>query len=162
MKDITIGRKLNNVLCLLAAFFMPSILLFNLYNRNRVANHIVFLHVLVIAGILAVVGVLIFMVFKLITDSGGGLLLAIIFWLCFWSFESMLAVAVRYSASLSDIGFMVLLGIGIVFIALCLRRYKPPFDKIRPAFNMLAVCIIALFFFNRPVRESLNTQTSVE
>ena len=143
------GGKLNNVLCFLAAFFMPSILLFNLYNRNHIANFIVFRHVLVIAGILAVVGVLLFIFFKWITGSAeGALLITIIFWLCFWLFESLLDMAVRYSASLSNINLMVLLKTGMIFIAICLRRYEPPFFMIRPAFNMLAVCLIVLFFFN--------------
>ena len=147
--DAAIGRKLNNILCLFASFFMPSILLFNLYNRNRAANFIVFTHVLIIAGILAIAGILLFAFFKWITDSAeGALLITIIFWLCFWMFESLLALGMRYSNSLSNINLMVFLGMGLIFIALCLRRYEPPFYKIRTAFNMLAICIIILFFVN--------------
>jgi hypothetical protein len=131
-----------------AAFFMPSILLFHLYNRNHVLNHILFSQVLILAGILAVAGLLLFLAFKFAAGSAeGALLLAVLFWLFFWLFETLLKAATRYFALTSTV-FMVLLGAGIIFIAAIFRRYKPPFNKVRPVFNVLAINLAVLFIFN--------------
>jgi len=132
----------------IAAFFMPSILLFHLYNQNRFQNHLVFGHVLIFAGIFAVAGLLVFFAFKLAAGNGeGALLLAVLFWLCFWLFQRLFGVAIRFFA-LTPIAFMVLLGAALVFIVVLFRRYEPPFVKIRPAFSTLAISLIALFAFN--------------
>jgi len=142
-------RRLDNVLYYVAAFFMPSILLFNLYNQNRVENHIVFTHVFILSGVLAVIGVFVFWGFKIISGGAeGALLLSISFWVCFWLFESLLSVALRYAPALPPTNFMILLGIGLVLLALLIRRYDPPFTEIRPVFNTLALILFALFIFN--------------
>jgi len=138
----------RNPLYYLAAFFMPSILLFFLYNRNYVLNHIVFENVLVLAGVLAVVGLLLFWVLKRIAKSTeGALLITLLFWLSFWQFERLLNLVTRYFA-LTATSFMVVLGMGFVFVAMLFRRYEPPFFKIRPAFNAMAISLVALFVFN--------------
>jgi hypothetical protein len=132
-----------------AAFFSPGILLFHFYNRNHVFNHIVFGEVLVLAGIFAVFGLLLFLAFKFVAGSEeGALLLAVLFWLCFWLFEILFNVTERYLFTLTPSGFMVLLGVGLVSIAAFFHRYRPPFAKVRPAFNALALSLIALFIFN--------------
>ena len=48
--------KLSGLIYWLAVLFMPSILLFNLYNQNHIENHIIFTHVLILAGVLAIMG----------------------------------------------------------------------------------------------------------
>lgn len=142
-------RKLRDILYYLAAFFMPSILLFNLYNRNRVENHIVFEHLLIVAGAFAIGGLLVFIIFKCVSGSiEGALLLSIIFWLCFWLFEIIFSFAVQYSTALSNTGLMILLIMGLAFVAIFFRRYEPPFSNIRPAFNVLALSLIVMFILN--------------
>ena len=56
-------------LYIVAAALMPSILLFNLYNGNYMDNHIVFLHVIVLASALAVSGILLFLFFWLLVHA---------------------------------------------------------------------------------------------
>ena len=142
-------RRLDGVLHCIAAFFMPSILLFDLYNRNHVENHIVFSHVLILAGALAVVGIFLFLVFRIIvTSTEGALIISLLFWLSFWLFEILLGVAVNYSAVLTPVRFMVLIGVGLTFLALIFRRYKPPFVNMCSVFNILAVSLVGLFMFN--------------
>ena len=102
---MTQGSRLNNVLCFIAAFCMPNNLLFDLYNRNRVANHIIFNHVLILAGVLAIVGFLLFKLFKWIAGSTeGGLMLAIIFWLCFRFFEALIVRESAVVRGLAQVG----------------------------------------------------------
>ena len=133
----------------IAAFFMPSILLFDLYNRNRVENHIVFTHVLIVASVLAVIGVLLFWVIKIISASTeGALLLSTVFWICFWLYELMLRIATRFISALSSTIFMIILGACFVILAVVIRKTAPPFNKIHAVFNVLAICIVVLFVFN--------------
>jgi len=132
-----------------AAFLLPCILLFDLYNRNRVGNHIVFIHVVVLAGLLNVVGLCLFFVFRAVAKSAeGALIVSILFWLLFWLYQTLFSIAVRFSSTLTHIVFMLILTIGIIAITLIFRRYEPPFIAIRPAFNMLAMCLVVLFVFN--------------
>jgi len=132
-----------------AAFFMPSILLFNLYNGNRVENHIVFQHVLVLAGVLATLGILIFLIFKRVSKNAEvALLLCILFWLSFWLFEVLFGVVATYYTSLSQTRLIIALVAILVLLAMVFRMHEPPFAKVCPVFNVLAICLLALFVFN--------------
>ena len=140
-----------NLIYYIASLFMPSILLFDLYNRNRVERHIDFLHVLVIAGILAVIGLLLLVAFKLLVKSiEGALVLSVLAWLMFWLYEWLLGTVRRILPIdfLPSRVFALLLLIIIALIVIAFRRYKPPLGNIRPAFNMLAICVIVFFIFN--------------
>jgi len=148
-KKIISSFRIDNILYYLAAFLMPSILLLDLYNRNHAENQIVFIYILILAGVLAVTGVLQFEIIKRIINSiEGALVLSVLFWLLFWLFEASFSIALRYFDALTSIGFMVLLGASFVFLIWLFRRYKPPFIKMRPAFNILAISLIVLFVFN--------------
>ena len=150
------GRKLDKsclrkIMYYLSSILMPSILLFVLYNRNHGLNHIVFFHVLIIAGILAISGLLLFVVFRLVTKSmEGALVLALLFWLSFWLYETLLEFLRRLLPVIflpSRVFVLLLLGI-IGVLMLIFRIKKPPFEKIEPAFNILALCLIVMFLFN--------------
>jgi len=137
------------VIYYIAAFFMPSILLFNLYNSNRAENHIVFQHVLALAGVLAALGMLIFLIFKWVSKSVEmALLLCILFWLGFWLFEVLFGVVATYYSSISTIRLVIALVAILAFLTMASRMHEPPFTKVRPVFNVLAICLLALFVFN--------------
>ena len=148
-KSISKGSKLYEALFYLAAAFMPSILLFGLYNSNHAENQIVFIHVVALSGVLAVVGLLLFWLLKTATRSKeSSLLICLLFWLAFWMFEVLYGFARSYGALLSSYRFMILIGLGLVFVAWMFRRYEPPFEKIRPAIGILLLSIVAMFSFN--------------
>ena len=142
---------LTKVMYYMASFLMPSILLFNLYNRNHALSHIIYSHVLIIAGLLAVFGLLLFVVFKLIIGSmEGALILVSLSWVPFWLYEPMLEFVRGLFPVIfvpSRVFALLLLAI-IGFIITIFRRKRPPFEKVRPAFNIFAFCLIAMFLVN--------------
>jgi len=139
----------NSTLYYTAAFLMPSVLLFDLYNRNRVENHIVFTHVLILAGVLAILGTLLFLAFKQVAKSSEvALLLCLLFWLCFWLFEALFGIVAIFYATISSTRLIMMLVAVLVFSVMMFRRYEPPFVKVRPVFNALAISLVALFIFN--------------
>jgi len=141
--------KTDNILYYIAVLFMPSILLFDLYNRNRVENHIVFTHVLILAAVFAVVGSLLFLGFKFFSESlEGALVLSVIFWILFWLFEEMYGFFTRFFSTLTPIGFMALLGAGLVVLTFIFLIFSPSFVTLRPVFNILAICLAVMFLIN--------------
>lgn len=151
MESVGFKERLKNIIYYIASFFMPGILLFDLYNRYYLLNHIVFTHILILAGFLALGGILIFVLFKFLIQSvEGALLLNLLSWLVFWRYEWLLEAVrgilpIHFLPSRVFALFIILIFALFIFI---FRRYKPPFDKIRPAFNMLALSVLVLFMFN--------------
>ena len=141
----------RKVLYYLASVLVPSILLFDLYNRHHDRHQIIFSHVLIIAGLFALLGLLLFVVLKLITESiEGALLLSLLLWVVFWHYEMLLEVARDLLSGFflpSRVFALLLLGI-IGLITIILRIKKPPLDKIGPAFNMLVLSVLVMFIFN--------------
>jgi len=123
-------------------------MLFHLYNRNHAQNHILFGHVLIWAGIFAAVGFLLFFALKRIVGGAErALLLTVLYWLCFWLFGTMLDIIRPYHTFPSQF-FLLALGVVLILVTVLFRLLKPPFDKVRPAFNALAIAIVVLFAFN--------------
>ena len=142
-------EKLQTTLFCIAVLIIPGIFLFNLYNRNYEEAHIVFMHVLIAFGILALVSVLLFVIIRVAVGSfEAALIIVFLFWMFFWLFETMYAIAVRFSATLTSGVFMWLLGMVLICLMVLFRRYKPPFQKIRAAFNMLSLTLAVIFVFN--------------
>jgi hypothetical protein len=149
-KTVSKGR-FNNAIYYVASLLMPSILLLDLYNRNHARNLIFFTHVLILAGILAICGLMIFVAFKLITRSvEGALLLNLMSWLAFWLYEWLLGTirSILSTIFLPSRVFALSLLVIVGFVAFFFNRFKPPFGKVRPAFNVLAFCVIVFFLFN--------------
>ena len=134
-----------------ASALMPSIFLFDLYNRNHLQSRIIFLHVLILAGILAIIGVFLFIAFRhIIKSMEGALILAILCWLMFWLYEGLLE-AVRdilpiyfFPSRIFALSILLM----IIILTFIFKRFKPPFDKVRLVFNTLAFCVIFMFIFN--------------
>ncbi|MCL2627413.1 MAG: hypothetical protein FWD44_01775 [Oscillospiraceae bacterium] len=141
--------KLNVFFYYTAVFLMPSILLFYLYNNNRVQNRIYFEHILLLAGIFAIVGLLIYMLLKFISKTAeGALLLSICFWLFFWFFRDLYSVTVHYAPVITQAGFVIILCSGIIFAALLLLYHKPRLIKLHSVFLALSVSLVLMFIFN--------------
>ena len=141
--------KLYNAIYYVSALFLPSILLFNLYNNNRVENHLIFWHVLMLAGIFAVVGLLAFLFFRFATGNlESAFLLSILFWVFFWLFENLFGFVAYFIPNIRRYVILAILGACLITAVFLLRRFKPPHAKIRPALITLAACFILLFFFN--------------
>jgi len=142
-------RWLDNVLYLIAAFFIPTIFLFDLYNRNRIHNPLNFEHTLIIAAALAIIGVALLLLFRLITRTfEGALIISLLAWIGFWLFETTYALAVNLIAPLSRELWLAIGVVSLVIISICFRLYMPPFNKILPAFRILAIATFILFFIN--------------
>ena len=140
---------LRGMLYYISILLMPSIMLFDLYNRNHMRNLMLFEHILILAGLLAIVGVILFVVFKFLVRSiEGALLISLVFWLAFWMFETLLSMARIITTLAGPRRLMVLILLFLICLIMVIRRYKPPFKKAQPVFNVLASCIIALFVFN--------------
>jgi len=132
-----------------AACSMPSIFLFDLYNRNRVGNHIIFSHVLIIAVVLAVIGTALFLLFKLAAKSReGALILCILFWVAFWVFESVFDTLVSVFPSFTPIMLIVLLLLVLLSLTAILRKFRLSFPESKFVFNVLALAMTGLFMFN--------------
>ena len=144
-RDIIIDR----ILYCLAAIFMPNIFLFDLYNRNRIQNHLPFGATIILAVIFAAVSIALFFLLRLLAKSlEGALIAASAWWVMFWLFEATYSVLLRFSASLSRLMWLAFIVAGIAAIAICFRHYRPPFSKIGPVFRILAATGCGLFVFN--------------
>ena len=141
--------KLFNVIYYISALLMPNILLFNLYNRNRIENHLVFEHVLILAGIFAIVGLLAFLFFRIITGSvESAFLLSILSWVFFWLFENFFKFVAHFAPGLRRPIILIIISVCLIAATFLFRRFKSPLAKIRPALMTLAICFILLLFFN--------------
>jgi len=142
-------HRLNTVFYCLAALLTPGIMLLYFYNRNYAANHIVFGNILLLAAVSAAAGIMLFLIFRLV--SGGAesaLLLTLLFWLYFWTFRVLFGVLSRYFAAIPPAGLAAGLGIFLIAAALIFRRHKPLFAKARPVFTAVSAVIVVLFIFN--------------
>ena len=126
-----------------AAALFPSAMLFNLYNNNFASSHIVFSHVTVLALMLAVMGVLGFMILRQIAGGETALSIMTLFWVLFWNFRAVQAfLDVSYFVAVAAVGVLVLL----VFVPLMfLRHFLLDF---KPVFGTLSIVLIAMFLLN--------------
>ena len=142
-------HKLRVFLYYIAATLTPSIFLFFLYNQNHRENHIVFGHVLILAIVFAMVGLVIFIVFKFaVAGEEGALGLSLMFWLAFWLFEVLLNLTRIFTILTEPRRLMVLLLVFFLISPVLFRRLGASFEMMRPVFNILAVCLIGIFLFN--------------
>ena len=142
-------RIVDIVLYYFAAFILPNIFLFDLYNRNRIQNHLPFNATIILAIILAIVSVGILSLLRWAAKSlEGALVVTSILWLMFWLFEQIYSIVLNYAATLSRLMLLTLIVIGLILVAVYFRRYNPSFAKISPVFRILAVTLCGLFIFN--------------
>ncbi|MCL2247774.1 MAG: hypothetical protein FWC13_00735 [Oscillospiraceae bacterium] len=148
-ESISYKHLIVSLIYYIATFLMPSIILFYLYNQNRAVSHIVFTHVLIVGGILAVISTFLYTLIRFTTKSNeNALLLCIIAWGGFWLFESLYSIASLIIPSLWRRHFFVVLIVIFLSLIIIFWKHKPQFPKIKSAFLVLAACLILLFGFN--------------
>jgi len=140
---------IDRILYCIAAMIVPTIILFNLYNRNHLENHLPFTQTLIISIILSIVSLVFFVVLNFILRNFEGTLIVILLlWIAFWTFESIFRVMTRFSASITRIYALLFIVGVLVFITIVFNRYSLSFKKGLTAFRVLVLCIIGMFVFN--------------
>ena len=148
-KKELLKNKFKNAIYYVASLLMPSILLFNLYNQNHARSIIVFMHTVIVAVILSLIGVLLFIIFRFLVKSVEGALLAsLLFWLFFWLFEMLLDLTRIFTTQTGPRRLLFLMFILLVVTTITFRKSKSFFQKARTALNALAFCFVVLFVFN--------------
>jgi len=147
--DSCYKNRLEGALHHCAVIFMPSILLFELYNRNRIQNHIPFMHTLITAAILAAASIILFNFLRRVTRTlEGSLLVTLLFWLMFWLFEQTYSVVLNFFTTIPRLLLWIALMCVLAFIVIILRWSSLPFYKIRIAFHVLSVALCVIFILN--------------
>lgn len=143
-------KKMNvfYILYVVAAALLPNIFLFFLYAQNVSMNHLRFDHVMVLASLLAVIGMIGFMAIWIISKNmQAALILSVLSWVFFWFYESFMSLF-----NVGRIGKYTALGtflvvILVVVVALRFRGIKH-MKTAMTVFNALAGVICLLFIFN--------------
>lgn len=142
-------RKLDIILYYISAIIIPNIFLFNLYDRNRIRNHIPFASVLITAAVFAVISVGLLLLFYWIARSlEGALVLISLFWLLFWLFEQTYTIKILFLTAFTRLGWLIAIITSLMLLSMFFRKRRPHFHKISPAFRILAVSLCGLFVFN--------------
>ena len=150
MKDnLYIAQYHKNILFYLAAFLLPNIFLFFLFNSNKILNHLVFGHFVVLGLILSILSICILIFYRKITNTiEGALVILLASWVFFWLFEPIRSIFITYSAPLRSMAVLASLA-GVIVAQLWLfRKYNLVLRKFRRAFLSLAIIINALFVYN--------------
>jgi len=138
-------KALKKILPCVAAFFLPNIFLFFLYNNNRDMNDISFGHVLVLSAALSLASVVIFLLYRLMTKSdAGSLAVLLLSWLCFWLFEQIYPAGLGIKRRSL---FILMLAVIAGAVLLC-RRYKDFLSKSAEVPQIFTVIICLLFAYN--------------
>ena len=149
MKKLLSKDKFLNLIYYASALFMPSFLLFNLYNINRFNTHLIFSHVLILAGVLAIAGILAFLLFKIVAGSiENAFFLSFLSWMLFWFFGSIHGLVMNIFPGFRRYMMFFILGAILLVVIFLFWRFKPPFTKVRPVLMVFAICLIFMFFFN--------------
>ena len=128
-----------------ASICMPVILLFNLYNRQSDAVHVVFTHILILTFILSLVGLIMHLVLKRFVGAEQSIILMTLFWLCFWFFGSLR----RYVfTNMSGTLLVLLMGVALTIILVLLIKFKPPLKDFTPVFGTLSALFVIMFLIN--------------
>ena len=145
IKNNQLNKKLGIALYWLSAMTLPNIFLFNIYTQNQDSTHILFSHVLIVGGILAVISLIGLWIGKFLTRTyEGSLLIVIFFWLFFWFFEALLArVPFNSRPFLLGIVGAVLLGLSVLFRILAAKLQKG-----NVVFIAISGVVSLLFVFN--------------
>jgi len=139
----------DGIIYCISALVVPSIFLLNLYNRNRIQNHLPFSYVLIFAAIMAVVSIGLFFLLSWVARSyEGGLLAVLGFWVSFWLFEALFGMVSGFIQVLNRWLWLVIILLCLSATVVCLRRFRSALHKAKPVFSVLAIALCALFLVN--------------
>ena len=123
---------------------MPVILLFYLYNRQGLDVHIVFFHILVLAALLSLAGLIMFLAMRRFIGAEESIIVMCLFWAGFWFFGE-----IRRSMFPNMSGTVLVMLIATVLaLVVVLVKFKLPFKDFSPAFGTLSAVFVAMFFLN--------------
>ena len=128
-----------------ASVCMPVVLLFNLYNRQSDAVHVIFTHILILAAILSLAGLVMLLVLKRFVSAESSIILMTLFWLCFWFFGS---IRRHVFTNMSGTVLILLIAAALTFILVLLIKFKPPLKDFSPAFGTLCAVFVIMFLVN--------------
>lgn len=128
----------------LATAMMPNIFLFELYNRNRMVGTFFLHHVMILAGILAVVSLFGMTILRLLLKQYEGALLVLLTgWTFFWLFEATNRITPG-GRSVLLIAIVILL---LIISALSIK-FRNSFSEVRIVFNVLAGLLCVFLVMN--------------
>ena len=127
------------------AVSMPVILLFNLYNRQADDVHVVFSHILIMALLLSLAGLLMFLVLERFVGAEESIILLALLWAVFWFFGALR----RYVfTNISGTMLILLIVIALAMVLALLLKLKPPLKDFSPVFGTLSVVFVAMLLIN--------------
>ena len=124
---------------------LPVILLFNLYNRQAQDVHVVFSHILILAVLLSLGGLITYIAIKRFAGAEEAIILLTLFWAGFWFFG-----AIRRSVFTNMSGTVLILLIVVVLalVLVLLIKFKPPLSDFSPVFGTLSAVFVAMLLIN--------------
>ena len=139
------ANRIKTILYYMGAICMPAILLFNAYNRQDDNIHIVFAHIVILACMLSLTGVVMFFVVKRFVGFEESLILCMLFWAGFWFYTTL-----RRSVFANISGFILLLLIAAVLVMalVLLIKFKPPLKDFSPVFSTISAVFVAMLLIN--------------
>ena len=140
----------SNILFYFAVCFLPNVFLFFLFNSNKHRNNLYFSHFAVLAAIFALLGVLLFLLYRKITHSSEAAVAVSLFsWTTFWLFEAIISLYdwnsyVFLQRIVLLVGFAAVTSVFLWFF----RIHSAAVSKYRSAFIVLAVTVCVLLVYN--------------
>ena len=130
---------------IIAAVCMPNILLFNIFNRQDDDVHVVFSHVLILAGLLSVVGVAQFFILKRFAGKEVSIIVMAAFWAFFWYYG-----AIRRTLFTEMSGYVLasLIAFALIALLIFLIWLRPSFEDFQPVFYTLSAVLLIMFVVN--------------
>ena len=124
---------------------LPIILLFNLYNRQPLYVHVVFSHILVLAVLLSLTGLVAFLILKRFIGAEKAIVLLVLFWAAFWFFGALR----RYVfTGISGTVLVLLIAIALALVLVLIHKQSPPLDEFSPVFGTLSVVLVVMLLIN--------------
>ena len=130
---------------IVTAFCMPNILLFNLYSRQAEDVHVVFSHVLILAGLLSAIGITMFFILKRIVGKEVSVLVMTAFWAFFWYYGAIRRTLFTDMSGYVLASLIVLTLMALLFFLMWLR---PSFEDFLPVFSTLSAVLLIMFVVN--------------
>jgi len=128
---------------------IPSIFLFNLYNRNRDRNHIYFGNTIVWALLFLVLSIALFWgIYWLMRSLECTLLILVLYWVAFWFFGTIHSSIVEHTIYMPRLLLLSLIGLLLSVVCVLLQRLRSLFGDMRLVFRTLALVLCGLFISN--------------
>ena len=128
-----------------AVVCMPNILLFNLYNRQTEEVHVVFSHVLILAGFLSTIGIILYFILKWLASKEVSILVVTAFWAFFWYFGALRRFVFT---EMSGIVLTLIIAAFLAVLFFLLNRIKPRFSDFQPVFLTMSAVLLIMFVVN--------------